>query len=61
MKYLLSSIVLTASAFADTGAIESKPTETSIWFSVGMIGFGLLSFVPWVYLTIKEKQRKKID
>ncbi|MGL1936799.1 MAG: hypothetical protein OCD01_17355 [Fibrobacterales bacterium] len=61
MKLILTILLTTLTLFADTvdtTKVVEESNEISPLLSFGMIFFGLLTFIPYIYLTIKEKSRK---
>ncbi|MGL1901181.1 MAG: hypothetical protein OCC49_03515 [Fibrobacterales bacterium] len=61
MKLILTILFTTLTLFAetvDTTKVIEESNETSSLLSFGMIFFGLLTFIPYIYLTIKEKSKK---
>ncbi len=63
MKQLLLVLLGTHTVFADKidtlGQVAEESQNISPWLSAGMIFFGLLTFIPYIYMTIKEKMSKK--
>lgn len=55
---LLSSYTVFATNTDTLSQAAEESSEISPWLSAGMIFFGLMTFIPYIYMTFKEKMTK---